>query len=213
MAAEDRPIVIVGCGPGSAKYLTLAALEAVNSADVLVGAQRLLDLFPGIAGMRIPVEKGIEKALNGIGRHLGDGNIVVLVTGDPGLFSLARLVVKRFGRRNCRVIPGISSVQAAFAAIGLDWGDAAIISAHKKDPEIGTDWYRYDKIAVLGGRESSLRWIGERLLPDQGNRRVFVCENLTLEDETVREIDPEDLSELVASPRTVVLIIERNVLE
>jgi precorrin-6B methylase 1 len=86
-------------------------------------------------------------------------------------------VIERFGRDRCRVIPGISSVQTAFARLSLDWSDAAIISAHKQDPEPDPSWAQADKIAVLGGRANSLRWVAERLLPVLGDRRVFVCEN------------------------------------
>ncbi len=46
MAIEDQSISIVGCGPGSLDYLTPAALRAIEEAEVLVGAIRLLDLFP-----------------------------------------------------------------------------------------------------------------------------------------------------------------------
>ena len=43
-------------------------------------------------------------------------NIAVLVTGDPGIFSLARLVIERFGREQCRVIPGISSISSGICS-------------------------------------------------------------------------------------------------
>ncbi len=110
-------------------------------------------------------------------------------------------------------MPGISSVQTAFARIGLGWDDAAVISAHKKDPNPNPTWARAEKIAVLGGRDSSLHWIAEMLLPTLEDRRVFVCENLTMEDEMVREVLPDDLASLHVSSRTVVLIVKKSSLE
>jgi len=210
MDMENRPIVIVGCGPGSADYLTPVAVRAVNEAEVLIGSQRLLDLFPAVSAERIPVGAALDDALDEIQARLGHKKIAVLVTGDPGLFSLARRVVRRFGQECCRIIPGISSVQTAFARIGLDWADARIISAHKQDPEFDDFWPRADKIAVLGGREASLRWIAQRLLPTLEDRRVFVCENLTMNDEVIQEVPPAKLSELSVSPLTVVLIIRKS---
>jgi precorrin-6B methylase 1 len=42
----ENKITIVGCGPGSKKYLTGHALQQINNADVLIGSRRLLSLFP-----------------------------------------------------------------------------------------------------------------------------------------------------------------------
>ncbi len=125
MAVRRSPITIVGCGPGSPDFLTVAALNAVEEAEVLVGAQRLLDLFPASNAERFVLGAGIGSALDEILERFIEKRVAVLVTGDPGLYSFAKLVIERFGRENCRIIPGISSVQCAFASIGTDWADAA----------------------------------------------------------------------------------------
>jgi len=210
--AMKSDIVIVGCGPGSAEYLTPAATKAVSAADVLVGAQRLLDLFPDASPDRFAVSRGLEEILERIECLPDHQSAAILVTGDPGLFSFAKLVIKRFGRERCRIIPGVSSVQAAFAAIGLDWENARIISAHKEDPKDEDDLRAAEKTAVLGGREDSLKWIAEHLLPSDGASRIFVCEDLTMEDEKVAEVTVEELATLRASSRTIVLIVKRDLL-
>lgn len=214
MGTQSERIAIVGCGPGSPDYLTAAARKAVECADILVGAGRLLALFPNSHAERIEVNSGIDETLRRID-GAGEGKrIAVLVTGDPGIFSLGKLVIARFGRENCRVIPGISSVHAAFAAIGLDWADARIISAHKEDPDSVPPIADWDKIAILGGRESSLEWIATHLPVDAAtDLRVFVCENLTLDDERITEISPADLIGLKAPSRTVVLIMKKSLMQ
>lgn len=214
MEVTNRCITIVGCGPGSLDYVTKAAEKAAEQADVLIGAQRLLDLFRTSRAERIVVGGRIAEALDAVESRSRDKSIAVLVTGDPGLFSLAKLVIKRFGRDRCRVIPGISSIQAAFAQIGLDWADATIISAHKQDPEPSPSLCTADKIAVLGGREQSLKWIADNLFTDsEADRRVFVMENLTLDNEMIREVRPHELAALAAGPSTVVLIVRKGLLE
>jgi cobalt-precorrin-7 (C5)-methyltransferase len=214
MAVDNRFITIVGCGPGSPEYVTPAAAGAVFSADLLVGAQRLLDLFPTTSAERIVVTGKIGNSLKELKAKRGFRSIAVLVTGDPGLFSLAKLVIKHFGRDRCRVIPGVSSVQVAFAQIGLDWADARIVSAHKQDPEPDPSLKAAEKVAVLGGRNESLAWIANHLLTDSGQgRRIFVMENLTLEDQRVQEITRQDLATFAAAPRTVVLIVEKSLLD
>lgn len=210
--AVERDIVIIGCGPGSPDYLTPEAVRAAQNADLLVGAQRLLDLFPGSSAERIVVAGAVREALDRIEEMVGSRNVAVLVTGDPGLFSLAKLVIKRFGREHCRIVPGVSSVQAAFARVGLDWENARIISAHKEDPIADSNLRDAEKIAVLCGRDSSLKWISEHFMPSGGASRVFVCEDLTLESEQVAEVTLEELAKLHASSRTIVLIIKRSLI-
>ncbi|HMK34473.1 MAG TPA: precorrin-6y C5,15-methyltransferase (decarboxylating) subunit CbiE [Desulfomonilaceae bacterium] len=211
--AVDKEITIVGCGPGSIEYLIPAALKSIIAADVLIGSQKLLDLFPDAAGERMALTSNIREVLDDMAELLGRKRMVVLVTGDPGLFSFAKPVIERFGRDRCRLLPGISSVQVAFSRIGLDWADARIISTHKEDPTDTPALADAEKVAVLGGREGSLKWIAHHLLPGECDVRIFVCQNLTLENEELAEVTAGQLAELRVSPQTIVLIIKRSVLE
>lgn len=213
MAMIDRPITIVGCGPGGPDYLTDAARQAVDQAQLLVGASHLLALFPEAKGEQIAVGADIAAALKVMDTRIGQTPIVVLVTGDPGLHSLARPVVRHFGRALCRIIPAVSSVQAAFAAAGLDWMDARILSAHGALPEVNTqNLLPVDKVAVLAGSSAALQWIGE-LAVKIAPRRILVCEELTLPEETITEVQANELMGLEASPRTVVLLVRPEMLE
>jgi precorrin-6y C5,15-methyltransferase (decarboxylating) CbiE subunit len=214
MAVEKKKIIIVGCGPGAVDCITPAAEAAAGKADVLIVSQRLKYLFPKCPAERIDSGTDVAGILDTIASRRDDGRqVVLLATGDPGIFSLAKPVIRRFGRENCEVIPGISSVQVAFARLGLDWQDARIISAHSSEPEMtAADLRPAGKIAVLGGRETALAWIAG-LLRDLGSgRRVFLCEDLTLPGERIREVAPTDLAGLPVSSRAIVLIIQGELL-
>jgi cobalt-precorrin-7 (C5)-methyltransferase len=209
MGSELHPITIVGCGPGSPEYLTTAAIRAVQEAEVLVGARLLLDLFPAHPGERIMMEAHTEKVLAAIAER-PDKRIAVLVTGDPGLASLAQPILKRFGRSRCRVIPGISSLQAAFARLGLDWMSARIIDAHGKDPSFHLKTLEgIDKIAVLGGRKESLTWLLQETSALGEDFSLWACEDLTLETERIRELDPRTAAGLLFSSRTIFILVRK----
>jgi cobalt-precorrin-7 (C5)-methyltransferase len=206
-------IIICGCGPGSPDYLTPAVLRAVAVAEMLVGAQRLLDLFPASGTDRIAVGADIEGILRIIESRWQRQQVVVLVTGDPGISSLAQPVLKRFGREACFVIPGISSVQLAFARLGLDWTDAKIIDAHGKNPEYGPDELgKGKKLAILGGRQEASAWVQSCYRRWGDDYRLFRCENLSLPGERISELTPEDLDDSALSSLTVFLLIRRDCL-
>ncbi|MBW8016153.1 MAG: precorrin-6y C5,15-methyltransferase (decarboxylating) subunit CbiE [Planctomycetes bacterium] len=205
-------ITIVGCGPGSPDYITPAANNAVANATVLVGAQRLLDLFPDSKAKRIIVTGQIEDALDKIQHAIDIQPVTVLVSGDPGLFSLAKTVIKRFDISKCKVIPAVSSVQTAFARIGVDWFDAKIISGHHKLADIEKlDLKNCRKIAILAGHKDIKPWLSELVNSLQRDSDIFICENLTLEDEAIRNIDKSKIDKIEFSSRTIVLVIDKEI--
>ncbi len=208
-------INIVGCGPGSANYLTQEAISVVKESSIIVGYDRLMELFPWYVGERLSLGPDLQTGLSKIESLRSRGPVTVLVSGDPGFFSLAKLVLKRFGRENCRIVPGISSVHVAFARICLDWADAKIISAHVSDPDHAIDQSvaKESKIAVLLGRSDSMKWVISFLKRFPARRRIFVCEDLTLCDERVREVEQTQLQDLQVRSRTVVLLIGDGLLE
>ena len=210
---SERRITIVGCGPGSPDYVTPLARKTIEGAEVLVGARRLLDMFPQ-AGERIVVGADIERVLDEIAARLGENRIVILVTGDAGLCSFAQPVLKRFGKDTCEVIPGVSSVQVAFARIGLDWHDARILTVHGRAPDINqSSLAESPKIAVLTSGNSSLESIAVLVERCGEGRALFLCENLTLPDESVRQIEAAELKDVSIASRTIALIIRKELLQ
>ncbi len=207
--AVNAVITIAGCGPGSPDYVTPVVRQAVRQADVLIGASRILALFADHGGEKIPVGADIEGALQAIEDRYRIRKVVVLVTGDPGLCSLAKPILKRFGHDQCRIIPGISAVQAAFAAVGLDWLDAWIIDAHGNRPALDAGMLEGKrKMAILLGNEAAVSW-AVRLIEELGGEyRIILCEDLTLPEERVREIAfTEVLTGMDISSRGILLCV------
>jgi cobalt-precorrin-7 (C5)-methyltransferase len=205
--AAGSLITIIGCGPGAKEYLTPAAVELARSAELLIGPSRLLELFRDSAAERIAVDSDVYRTPDIIAEN-ADRKIAVLVTGDPGLFSLASLIVKRFGRERCVIVPGVSSVQLAFAGIGRSWENARIISAHKGDPS--KEDLAHSKIAVLRGRPGLCGWLARNLPKTHEESRIFLCENLSLENESIREISFAELEQTEADSKAVLLIVRES---
>ena len=145
--------------------------------------------------------------------HEAGQRVVVLVSGDPGLFSLGRNIVERFGRENCEVIAAVSSVQVAFARLGLDWGDARIVSAHGRRPAIDAqELAGCDKLAVLGGTPDALEWTAWAADVLDASHNAYLCENLTLPGERIRQLGPGELAAAEAGSLWIVILVRRSIL-
>jgi len=187
-------IEIVGCGPGAADYLTGAARKAVLGAELLAGSRRLVELFPDYRGEKLLVDAHIEPLLDQLEAAWRLGRkVAVLVSGDPGLYSLAERLLRRFGRENCRVTPAVSSVQTAFARLGLSWDNVRVISVHGRLPPGDVDLSQRDKLALLCGTREAMCWAASTCEALRETHAAYLCENLTLPGERVCRLTPEDL--------------------
>lgn len=205
-------LAIVGCGPGSPEYMTGAAQRLIREAVVVAGAPHLLDIFALPGQEQIPFRTPIDDFLDTLAARLGHGRVVVLVSGDPGLSSLAGPVVSRFGRQVCEVVPGISSVQLAFARVGLEWSEARVVSAHKEIPALAAeDLASFGAIAVLTGDDRSQQWVVD-LAEALGDREVVVCEDLSLPEERLSYPSVREYSLSEWSSRSVVLLLREGLL-
>lgn len=204
-------VTIVGCGPGSVGYITLKALKRIQEAGVLVGSRRLLGLFPEVRAEKLVLGKNYLPLLSKIASLSARKKVVVLVSGDPGFFSYAKLVINKLGKENCEIVPGISSVQLAFAAIGRPWNDAHFVSLHGRRselPRLAEAIKTRDAVAVLNDSTVSPGFLC-RYLRKEGikGKRVYLCENLSLQNERVRELDLSSLAETAAEGMSVMIFL------
>lgn len=208
-----KKILIVGCGPGSLEFVTPAAVTACRRADVLIGAKRVLELFEDTGAERVEFTTDTRAAIKDVERRCTNRTVAVLVSGDPGIFSLGSIMVKHFGLDACMVIPGISSVQLAFARIGLDWADACILSAHHKNPKRRFEACGVpDKIAILSGKTESPGWIAALLKTIPYEKTIFACENLGLDNENVSKISENRLQSGNFSSKTLIIAVRKELL-
>lgn len=202
-------IRIVGAGPGAPECFTPAGQLAARQSDVVIGSERLLALVPDHP-RRVLAGPAVEPTLEAIARWEGR-KVAVLVSGDPGLCSLARHVVARFGRGACEVIPGISAVQVAFARVALEWSDARIVSAHGSIPDERPDALATrGKLAILLGCPAADTWLANLARALASSHTFVACSNLTMTDEQVWQVQPDDARTLATRGRTILLALRKD---
>ncbi len=150
-------VTIIGCGPGNPDYLLPAAMRAAATCRVLFGSGRLLAMFADLGGEKREIGGDFQKVVKEIVARAEQERVGVLVSGDPGCFSLAGLVQESMGKKRCRIIPGISSVQLAAARLGLAWTEISVFSLHgRSGPDLDEVLDSKNAFILLG---SDLSWL------------------------------------------------------
>ncbi|WP_149551093.1 precorrin-6y C5,15-methyltransferase (decarboxylating) subunit CbiE [Streptomyces marokkonensis] len=180
-------ITVVGMGAG-------APVDAgvTDGAELVVGGRRHLDAVRLPDGAERIVLGPLAPALDTVERYVaGERPVVVLASGDPGFFGIVRVLAERFGAERLDVRPGVPSVAAAFARIGLPWDDAVVVSAHGRDPRTAVNLCRaLPKVAVLTGPGAGPAELGAAL---RGHDRVLVVASaLGCAGERVERVTPAE---------------------
>ena len=184
----EHKVIVAGIGPGHPDYVLPAAIRAIREAEVLVGGSRALSDFAH-EGQRIMTIRGdIPAVLAFIREALSESDVVVMVSGDPGYYSLLDALRREFDEECLSVIPGISSVQFAFARLALPWHDASLLSFHGRRPSDAELAYEPGRvIGMLTDTKNSSRAI-PKLLMEMGwpeDAKAAICARLSYEDERV----------------------------
>lgn len=184
-----RKVTIIGAGPGNPDLLSRAALDAIDIADVVIGAHRALvgiDVPPDVVRCELLKTADIVAALTDAASWQ---RAVVVMTGDVGLFSGARRLVEALSgdaQVDVRVIPGISSASYLAARLARPWQDWRFASAHGVACDIVAEAERAGELfLVTSGGEDPSRLSGELVQAGFGDACVTVAERLSYPDERI----------------------------
>ena len=181
-------MIVAGIGPGHPDYVLPAALRAIREAKVLVGGSRALSDFAREGQRTMAIRGDIPSVLSFIREALSDSDVVVMVSGDPGYYSLLDALRRDFDEDCISVIPGISSVQFAFARLALPWHDASLLSFHGRRPSDDELAYAPGRvIGMLTDTKNSSRTITQILMEMgwPGDAKAVICARLSYEDERI----------------------------
>ena len=184
-----RKVTIIGAGPGNPDLLSRAALDAIDIADVVIGAHRALvgiDVPPDVVRCELVKTADIVAALTDAASWQ---RAVVVMTGDVGLFSGARRLVEALSGNaqvDVCVIPGISSASYLAARLARPWQDWRFASAHGVACDIVAEAERSGELfLVTSGGEDPSRLSGELVQAGFGDACVTVAERLSYPDERI----------------------------
>lgn len=204
-----KRVDVVGFGPGNPLMLTLEALVALERADAIVGASRLLEALPeGVMGERIPATlgRGMVEALK---NREGWQRAAIVVSGDPGFFSGASRALEELADTGweVRCLPGVGSAQLLAARLSRSWEGWRLASAHGKDADVCALASAGGPLFLLTDPERAPDAIcGQLVSGGLGAARVTVGERLSYPDERIVTGTAEELARQSFAPLAAMLV-------
>jgi cobalt-precorrin-5B (C1)-methyltransferase len=208
-ATPALEITVVGIGPGADEWLTSAAWRQIRSAELVAGGRRQLARFAPPGAQQLAVGGDVAAFAAALQAHAGK-RVVVLASGDPGLFGIAASLRRLLPEAAITTLPGISSVQLAMARLGRPWHDVVFASAHGAGIDAVLAAARaHPRVVALTDARSTAQAIAAALLAAGEPAAMTVFERLGEPDERITHGSPETLA-AAALDGLAVVFIERD---
>ena len=120
-----KKLTVVGMGPGEYESMTLRAVKALNTCDVIVGYTVYVDLakpyFPDKEFLTTPMKREIERCEMAFAEAEKGRSVVMICSGDAGIYGMAGPILE-LGEKHpeveIEVIPGITAALSGGAVLG-----------------------------------------------------------------------------------------------
>lgn len=215
-------IYIVGIGPGHRDYILPKALRVMERCDIIVGFKRAVDSLEFI-----DVQKEYMSRLSDLDKYLKEDkieesdlvydvqcsyantgkikNVAIIASGDPTFYGITNYIKSR-AQREFEVIPGISSFQYLTSKVRLPWNNAYTGSLHGRKDEFIKKVQEHEISIWLTDKENNPNVLCRILKEEKIQCRVIIGENLSYDDEIIREGNPDDFIDSIFSDLNIFIV-------
>ncbi len=211
-------LTIVGVGEDGWDGLMPRARTAIEGAEVIVGSQRLLGKTPPLKAEVHEWPQPFSAVVDRV-KPLRGRNTVMLATGDPMNYGVARKIMEFIPFAEMTVIPNLSAFSLAAARMGWSLPDCDTLTLHGRDAAHIEPFIQPDvRLLVLTADRTTIPDVARRLVARGfGQSEITVLENMGGEREnqssfradSVPSTDFSDLNTLaircIASPQATIL--------
>jgi len=168
--ASAGVITVVGLGADGWGGLSASVRARVEGAGTVLGGRRHLGLLPDVPGQRrepwpSPLREGLPRLIASVD---GDRDVVALASGDPLVSGVATTLIELLGRDQVEVVPAVSSVSLARAAMRWPDESCAVVSLVGRDVSLlRRELAPGRRVLVLSSDEETPHEVA-RLLVDSG---------------------------------------------
>jgi precorrin-6B C5,15-methyltransferase / cobalt-precorrin-6B C5,C15-methyltransferase len=200
-------LTIIGMGEDGYDALSTASQQSILKAEIIVGSQRMLSMLPETTAELREWPQPFSKLAGDIktvrGRHT-----VLLATGDPMNFGVARKIFEFTPREDVKVIPHLSAFTLAASRMGWSLPDCDCFTIHGR-PAANLELFIQPnaKLLVLTEDETSVAESCRRLVARGfGKSEIAVLECMGGERERVTVFKADSMPQQDWSPLNTLAI-------
>ena len=202
-----KPVVkIVGIGPGNKSLFTQEVSQAIESADCLIGAKRMLG---SVGSVHQKMVEAIDPQVisDYIHNHKEYQNFTVLMSGDSSFYSGTKRLLPLLQDCETKVLPGVSSLSYLCSKLNISSENIKTVSLHGRTQDIIPDVHSNRKLFLLTGGTNTVNSICQALLDNGlGDLYMVIGENLSYENEVITKGAVKYLANRVYGSLAVILI-------
>lgn len=219
-------LTVVGLGPGDEALVTQPVRQALEAATDVFGYTPYVARIAPRAGLSLHPSDNraeMERAGQALDLALQGRRVVVVSSGDPGVFAMASAVFEACEGRallpDIRILPGITAMLAAAAAAGAPLGHdfcvinlsdnlkpSALIESRVRlaaQADFAMAFYNPRSVSRPGTFGQVLAVLRKSCTPD---RLITFARNVTLPDQRIVTVTLAEAREDMADMRTLVIV-------
>ena len=207
---SPQKIYIIGIGDDGVAGLTVLAQQLIDDAEIIVGPSATLAMVTNQQAQHVEIGASFDDAVKLIGEH-PERRIVVLATGDPLFYGIARYLCGQLGKERFEVVPHVRTMQLAFARVKESWDEAYLTNLASQELERVVERVRTaEKVGLFTTEEIPPNQVAQALLESRIDYfLVYVCENLGAPDERVTQGSVADVAQRKFSPLNVMILVRQ----
>lgn len=206
--ATHLKIAILGVGPDGMEGLPPRERDLLQQAVVVLGPPTVLDRLGHFEARRIPIGLNLGETLETLGALDPHQQIVVVVSGDPLFYGLARFLCEKLGKDRFEVLPHVSSMQLAFARIKESWEDAYLGNLQNTTlPKILDRIRTAETVGLFSSDQVGPKELAREMMARGIDYfRVYVCENLGTPTERITSGELAEILPMSFDPLNVIIL-------
>jgi precorrin-6B C5,15-methyltransferase / cobalt-precorrin-6B C5,C15-methyltransferase len=170
---------IIGIGEDGWEGLTAKAQLTVQNADHIIGSKRTLSMLPTTTSQKHEWPQPFSAVIEQL-KPLRGANTVILATGDPMNFGVARKILSFIPKSDVQITPHLSAFSLAASRMGWSLPDCDCFTIHGR-PAANVECFIQPEahLLILTQDETSIAEVCRRLIA-RGfeNAEITVMENL-----------------------------------
>jgi len=211
---KARTVTLIGIGMGTPEGMTVEAAKAIEEADLLIGAGRMLEAVKH-TGKAVYSAYDPVKIADHIAEHPQYTHTAILLSGDIGFYSGAKKLYDVLEGRGYVInsLCGISSVVYFCGKLKTAWEDVCLKSTHGRSANlVGAVRTHQKTFTLLSARDSVPKLCRELQEYGLSNVKISVGERLGYKEEKITTGTPAELEDRAYDGLCVALIENEHAL-